>query len=127
MAFLSVGYLWMRVISGNDPGYTSVILPTMILLGLGFTFGFGSIMAQATYGVAPHEHGLASGLVQSSGQVGTAFILAVVTALIGVIGRDFTEFHRGLNLVAGVALAGLLINLAPLVVARRVLQPALQQ
>jgi hypothetical protein len=77
--------------------------------------------------VAPHEHGLASGLVQSSGQVGTAFILAVVTALIGVIGHNFAEFHRGLNLVAGVALAGLLVNLVPLVARRRVPQPALQR
>jgi len=62
--------------------------------------------------------GLASGLVQSSGQVGTALVLAVVTALVstgaGAAG-DFGQFHPGLNLVTGVAVAGLLLNVIPLV------------
>ena len=72
-------------------------------------------MAQATDGIANSEQGLASGLVQSSGQVGTALILAVVTALVaagkaGAGGGDFTQFHPGVNLVTGVAVAGLLLN-----------------
>ena len=78
------------------------------------------LMAQATDGIADSEQGLASGLVQSSGQVGTALILAVVTALVaaggaaGSGGGDFTQFHPGVNLVTGVAVAGLLLNLVAL-------------
>ncbi|NMO56347.1 hypothetical protein HH310_34870 [Actinoplanes sp. TBRC 11911] len=51
----------------------------------------------------------------------------MTTAVIGVVGADFTEFHPGLNLVAGVALAGLVLNLVPLFARRRALQPAFQR
>ncbi|WP_312034216.1 MFS transporter [Actinoplanes sp. TBRC 11911] len=124
LTFLSAGYLWMRIASGHHPTYGGVILPTMVLLGIGFAFGYSAIMGQATYGVAPQEHGLASGLVQSSGQIGTAFVLAVTTAVISIAGRDFTSFRPGLNLVLGIALAGLLLNVAPLLARRRSLVPA---
>jgi hypothetical protein len=118
------------------------ILPTMLLLGAGFAFGFSSIMAQATDGIDNCEQGLASGLVQTSGQVGAALVLAVVTALVaggasaggasagGASGRgggDFNQFHPGVNLVTGVPLVGLLLNLVPLLNrnrARHVRRPA---
>ena len=38
---------------------------------------------QATAGIADHEQGLASGLVNTSFQVGGAIVLAVVAAVIG--------------------------------------------
>ena len=119
MISLSAGYLWFLATAGSHPHYLITVLPTMLLLGGGFAFGFSSIMAQATDGIADSEQGLASGLVQSSGQVGTALILAVVTALVaaggaGSGGGDFTQFHPGVNLVTGVAVAGLLLNLVAL-------------
>ena len=116
MTSLSAGYLWFLTTAGRHPHYLTTVLPTMLLLGGGFAFGFSSIMAQATDGIADSEQGLASGLVQSSGQVGTALILAVVTALVsaGSGGGDFTQFHPGVNLVTGVAVAGLLLNLVAL-------------
>ena len=94
----------------------------MILLGGGFAFGFSSIMSQATEGIDDDEQGLASGLVQTSGQVGAALVLAVVTALVaggGTPSAGFTQFHPGVNLVTGVALAGLTLNLIPLIRAYR--------
>ncbi|WP_433370166.1 MFS transporter [Actinoplanes sp. CA-142083] len=118
MVSLSLGYIWFLATAGNQPHYLVTVLPTMILLGGGFGFGFSSIMAQATDGIADSEQGLASGLVQSSGQVGTALVLAVVTALVSSgagAATDFGEFHPGLNLVTGVAVAGLLLNVIPLV------------
>jgi hypothetical protein len=104
------------------------ILPTMLLLGGGFAFGFSSIMAQATQGIDDSEQGLASGLVQTSGQVGAALILAVLTALIAggaPAGSDpsFGEYHPGVNLVTAVALIGLLLNLVPLLNRNRAGQP----
>jgi nitrate/nitrite transporter NarK len=95
------------------------ILPTMLLLGGGFAFGFSSTMAQATQGIDDSEQGLASGLVQTSGQVGAALILAVLTALIAGGGNSggetgFDHYHPGVNLVTGVAVIGLLLNLIPL-------------
>jgi len=120
MTSLSAGYLWFLATAGGHPHYLMTVLPTMLLLGGGFAFGFSSVMAQATDGIADSEQGLASGLVQSSGQVGTALILAVVTALVAAGGAgaggggDFTQFHPGINLVTGVAVAGLLLNVVAL-------------
>ena len=51
-------------------------------------------------------------------QVGTALVLAVVTALVSTgagAATDFGSFHPGLNLVTGVAVVGLLLNVIPLV------------
>ncbi|MFF5084276.1 MFS transporter [Actinoplanes sp. NPDC000266] len=121
MVSLSLGYVWFLATAGTQPHYLVTVLPAMLLLGGGFGFGFSAIMAQATDGIADSEQGLASGLVQSSGQVGTALVLAVVTALVagGAGGDDLTESHPGINLVTGVAVAGLLLNLIPLLTRRR--------
>src|SRR4051794_23494164 len=106
MASLAAGYVWFLTTAGNAPGYLVTVLPTMLLLGAGFAFGFSSIMAQATDGIADAEQGLASGLVQTSGQVGAALVLALVTALVAGDGSGggFGQFHPGINLVTGVAL-----------------------
>lgn len=117
MASLSGGYVWFLLTAGERPGYLFTVLPAMLLLGGGFAFGFSSIMAQATDGIDDSEQGLASGLVQSSGQVGTAMVLAVLTAILGAAtaaAADFTAFRPGVGLVTGVAVAGLLLNLVPL-------------
>jgi len=119
MVSLSLGYIWMLINAGARPHYLTVILPTMLLLGGGFGFGFSSIMAQATDGIKNDEQGLASGLVQSSGQIGAALVLAVVTTLVATAGGSFTQFHPGVNLVTGVAVAGLLLNVIPLLARRR--------
>ncbi|WP_262402524.1 MFS transporter [Actinomadura sp. CNU-125] len=122
MTSLSLGYVWFLATAGNTPHYTFTVLPTMILLGGGFAFGFSSIMGQATDGIDDSEQGLASGLVQTSGQVGAALVLAGVTALVAGAaheGGDFGGFHAGVNLVSGVAVVGLALNLIPLFRAAR--------
>lgn len=122
MASLSLGYVWFLATAGSTPGYLFTVLPTMLLLGGGFAFGFSAIMAQATEGIDDSEQGLASGLVQTSGQVGAALVLAVVTALITGANpgdTDFGAFRPGANLVTGVAVVGLLLNLVPLLGMRR--------
>jgi len=118
MGSLTIGYVWFLATAGNAPHYAVTIFPTMLFLGGGFAFGFSSIMAQATEGIADHEQGLASGLVQTAMQVGAALVLAVVTALVATDGgsgkADFGQFHPGVNLVTAVAIAGLVFNLIPL-------------
>jgi excisionase family DNA binding protein len=42
------------------------LLPTMLLLGSGFALCFATLNIEATTAVGDHEHGLASGLVQTS-------------------------------------------------------------
>lgn len=121
MVSLSLGYVWFLLTAGTTPDYAISVLPTMILLGGGFAFGFSSIMAQATDGIADHEQGLASGLVQTSGQVGAALVLAGVTALVAGTSHtgDFGQFHPGVNLVTVIAVIGLALNVVPVVLRRR--------
>ncbi|MGK5534226.1 MFS transporter [Streptomyces sp. URMC 129] len=117
MASMSLGYVWFLATAGTTPGYAATILPTMLLLGGGFAFGFSAIMAQATEGIDDSEQGLASGLVQTSGQVGAALVLAVVTAVVtGTTAgsADIGPYRPGINLVTAVAAGGLLLNLLPL-------------
>lgn len=118
MTSLTLGYGWFLATAGSAPHYVLTILPTMLLLGGGFAFGFSSIMSQATDGIDDSEQGLASGLVNTSGQVGAALVLALVTALVATGtttgGDGFSDFTPGVNLVSAVAVTGLLLNLLAL-------------
>ena len=120
---LGLGYvLFLRV--GTTPNYALDILPSVILLGLGFALAFPSINVQATAGIRDSEQGLAAGLIQTSTQVGAALVLAVTTALVSGHGHGHTEgsvsaqamleqYHPGLILSAAVAIAALLVAAAP--------------
>lgn len=120
---LSLGYVLFIVLGTDQPSYVTTILPSVLLLGTGFTLGFTSIMAQATAGVADSEQGLASGLMQTSAQVGAALVLASTTALVtagshsaaGAAVSGFDQFTLGLILVTGVALAALIVSVSPLI------------
>jgi EmrB/QacA subfamily drug resistance transporter len=110
---LAIGYaLFLRI--DVHPNYPLLILPSMLLLGLGFALAFPALNIQATSGVADEEQGLASGLVQTAFQVGGAITLAVVTVVIGASTHGTTPaavlagYRPGLVLVLGVALAGVL-------------------
>src|SRR5260221_4303020 len=86
-ACLAAGYAWfLRV--GPAPDYPAVILPSVLLIGAAFGLGFSSLNIQATAGVADQEQGLASGILQTSFQVGGAIVLAIVTAVVDAGGAN---------------------------------------
>jgi MFS family permease len=58
--------------------YVVDLLPAMVLFGLGAGVGFPSLMTLAMSGATPEDSGLASGLVNTSVQVGGAIGLAVL-------------------------------------------------
>ena len=64
-----------------DGDYVTDLLPVMIPLGLGAGLFFPAVMTLAMSGVKPQESGLASGLVNTSLQVGGAIGLAVLVTL----------------------------------------------
>jgi MFS family permease len=64
-----------------DPDYLVDLLPPMVLLGLGAGLAFPSLMTLAMSGATPSDSGLASGLVNTSVQVGGAIGLAVLATL----------------------------------------------
>jgi MFS family permease len=110
--------------------YASVFLPTMILIGIGFALCFPMLNIQATAGIADNEQGVASGLVQTSFQVGGAIVLAVITAIVSSQGggspAEIVDAYRtALEVVTGVAAVGLAVIVASLLnTPRGELQPA---
>ncbi|TCC10264.1 MFS transporter [Kribbella soli] len=120
MALFVAGYaLSLRI--GPESAYFSTVFPTIMLLGLGFAIGFPSLNIQAVSGVPDHEQGLASGLFNTSNQVGGAVVLAIVTAVIsgqtvGVTAPTgvLSAYKSGLGVVTGIAALGLVIALTGL-------------
>jgi MFS family permease len=124
----AVGYTAIAL-RGIDvaPSYVLELLPTMLLLGFGFALSFPSLNIAGTSGVGDHEQGLASGLVQTSFQVGGAIGLAVVSAIITGQAGGSTDpgvvldaYRTALVVVTGVAIAGLAIALSGLLPQREV-------
>jgi EmrB/QacA subfamily drug resistance transporter len=113
-----IGYaLFLRI--GESLTYATVWLPAMLLIGFGFALAFPSLNIQATAGVADHEQGLASGLVNTSFQVGGAIGLAIVTAVVSSntgTGGDAASlldgFRPGLAVVTAISVLGLGVALA---------------
>jgi MFS family permease len=64
-----------------DAGYLTDLLPVMVLLGVGAGLVFPALMTLAMSAATPEESGLASGLVNTTQQVGGALGLAVLATL----------------------------------------------
>jgi EmrB/QacA subfamily drug resistance transporter len=80
MVLISGGLLWFAQISPDGSFVGDVLGPSLLAaLGLGFAFVPQTIAAMA--GVRDHEAGLASGLINTSQQVGGALGLAVLSSV----------------------------------------------
>ena len=117
VAFVAGYGLFLRATPGMS--YVQFLLPTMLLIGIGFGLCFAAINAQATGGVADEEQGLASGLVNTSLQIGGAVVLAVVTAILGHTGAAVHDqmlpgTHTAIAVVIGVSGVAMLFTLAHL-------------
>ena len=111
-----VGYaLFLRV---DATPYWVTFLPTMLLIGFGFALCFPSLNMQATAGIADHEQGLASGLVNTSFQVGGAVVLAIVSAVASGSGDIIDVYRSAIAVVVGIAVLGLVVALSGLIPAR---------
>ena len=111
-----------------DANYVTDLLPTMILFGIGAGLTFPALVTLAMSGATQSDAGLASGLVNTTQQVGGALGLAVLATL--STSRSDTLLAAGGSsaeaLTSGYRLAfvvGLAFVLAAIAVAVRVLQP----
>jgi EmrB/QacA subfamily drug resistance transporter len=112
-----------------DGHYLADVLPSTVLFGIGAGVSFPALMTLAMSGVTPSESGLASGLVNTSLQVGGALGLAVLATLatsrsdklLGAGEPTATALTGGYHL-AFIVGAGLVA--AALLVAATVLRPA---
>jgi EmrB/QacA subfamily drug resistance transporter len=127
---LIVGGLLLFARAPVDADYVTEILPVMVLLGIGAGVSFPSLMTLAMTGATRSDSGLASGLVNTSQQVGGALGLAVLatfstthTASLRADGHSFASsltsgFHLafviGAALVVGaIALASTVLRPTP--------------
>ncbi|GAA3059675.1 MFS transporter [Streptomyces glomeratus] len=69
--------------------YAALVLPALVLLGLGMGTAFMPAMSLATFGVQPRDAGVASAMVNTSQQVGGA----IGTALLNTIAASATTSY----------------------------------
>ncbi len=80
MLLIAVSMAWFSRVAA-DGSYVADVLGPMFLCGMGLGLSFVPQTIAAVSGVAPHEAGLASGLVTTSQQVGGALGLAVLSTV----------------------------------------------
>ena len=119
-----------------DGNYLVDVLPTTLLLGIGAGLCFPALMTLAMSGATPQDAGLASGLVNTSAQVGGAIGLAVLATLsssrtesLATSGHDAASalvggYHLAFGVAAGFVVLALAVAVALLRPQRSPTKPA---
>ena len=110
-------------------GYVRDLLPALVLIGVGAGLAFPSLMTLAMSAATPEDSGLASGLVNTSQQVGGALGLAVLATIATNHTNALQAHHTPLaqSLTAGYHLAWTIaatLVLAAIPIACLLLRPA---
>jgi EmrB/QacA subfamily drug resistance transporter len=128
MASLSAGLIYFTQVSVGG-SYLGDLLPGFLLIAVGLGFSFVPISIAALAGVQPSEAGLASGLINTSQQIGGALGIAALSAIATSTTSDeiaggtpvalaLTDGFQG-AFVAGAAVALVGVLVAAFVVSRR--------
>ena len=80
MTMLTAGLLFFTQVSVGD-SYVRDLLPGFLIIGLGIGFSFVPISISALAGVKASEAGLASGLINTSQQIGGALGIAALSTI----------------------------------------------
>jgi MFS family permease len=88
MATAALGMVLLTRV-GVDTAYASHVLPSLILIGIGFGLTLAPSFATATFGVPAHDSGVASAMVNSSQQVGGAIGTAMLSTLAASATTDY--------------------------------------
>ena len=81
MVLIAAGLLWFAQVPAPHGSYLSDILGPSLLAAVGLGFAFVPVTIAAVTGTEPHEAGLASGLINTSQQVGGALGLAILATV----------------------------------------------
>jgi MFS family permease len=118
MALIAGGLVWFSQISVHG-SFASDILGPSLFAAVGLGFSFVPVTIAAVSGVPDREQGLASGMINTTQQVGGALGLAVLSAIsTSVIGSSHDAavltrgFHSAFLAGAGIAVLGLLATIA---------------
>jgi MFS family permease len=80
LAMIAIG-LALFTLAGPDGGYFVHVLPVIVLIGAGVAVCFPALMTLAMSGATMEDAGLASGLINTTAQVGGAIGLAVLATV----------------------------------------------
>jgi EmrB/QacA subfamily drug resistance transporter len=123
LAVLAAGIGWLALVPA-DGSFVTDVLPATIVAAVGMSLAYIPVMMAALSGAAPQEAGLASGIFNTTYQVGSALGLAAMTAVATANGADrvgdVTALTDGFQAaLAGAALIALAGAGAALTLARR--------
>jgi EmrB/QacA subfamily drug resistance transporter len=106
MILLAGGLLWFTQVS-VDGTYAVDLLPGFLLIGVGLGFSFVPVSIAALAGVTGKEAGLASGLINTTQQIGGALGLAILATVSNTVtdNRLAERVDRPTALTDGFALA----------------------
>jgi MFS family permease len=99
MALMGAGSLVLTQVSVGG-GYFPDIFCGLLLCGLGIGLAFVTATVAALAGVAEHEAGLASGLSNTSLQIGTALGVAIVSTVAVSRSAGYLAANKGANPLA---------------------------
>jgi EmrB/QacA subfamily drug resistance transporter len=80
LALMTGGMLWYAQIPVHGH-YASDLLPGYLMVGVGIAFSFVPVSIAALAGVEPNEAGLASGLINTTQQIGGAIGVAIASSI----------------------------------------------
>jgi EmrB/QacA subfamily drug resistance transporter len=102
-AFIAVG-LALLSRAPVDAGYVADLLPAFVLTGIGAGLSFPAVTMMAMSAATPEDSGIASGVINTTQQVGGAIGIAVLATLAN--GREGIDgYSLSLTVAAGIALA----------------------
>jgi EmrB/QacA subfamily drug resistance transporter len=102
MLMIAGALVWFSRVHAPGGSYLGDVLGPSVLAALGLGFAFVPVTIAAVTGVAPHEAGLASGLINTAQQVGGALGLAILATVAN--SRTQSLLHGGTHAIAKVAL-----------------------
>lgn len=111
----AAGFAWFGLVDA-DGSYAADVLGPSILASVGFGLVLGPLVSVATGGVAAHEAGMASGLLNSARQLGAALGLAALgTAAHDRTGGSATPAALNDGYALGLTLCAVLLLVAVLI------------
>jgi EmrB/QacA subfamily drug resistance transporter len=95
LLLIAAGLLWFSRVPAPGGSFSTNVLGPSLLAAFGLGFSFVPVTIAAVTGTKPHEAGLASGLINTSQQVGGALGLAILATVAN--SRTQTLFHSGVH------------------------------
>ncbi|WP_157183310.1 MFS transporter [Sciscionella marina] len=91
---LAAGALVLLTGLGPDSSYAAHVLPSLLMLGAGLALVMPVAMSLATLGVASHDQGVASAMVNTMQQVGGSIGTALFNTMAATAAVDYFAEHR---------------------------------